>query len=29
MNWPKFRSLTAASWLLSIAQGAFRLIQPA
>lgn len=29
MNWPKFRSLTAASWLLSIAQGAFRLVQPA
>ncbi|BDX30057.1 hypothetical protein TUM20985_06040 [Mycobacterium antarcticum] len=29
LNWPKFRSLTAASWLLSIAQGAFALIQPA
>ncbi|WP_293242163.1 serine hydrolase [Mycolicibacterium sp.] len=29
LNWPKFRSLTAASWLLSIAQGAFRLVQPA
>jgi beta-lactamase class A len=29
LNWPKFRSLTAASWLLSIAQGAFGLIQPA
>ena len=29
MNWPKFRSLTAASWLLSIAQQAFGLIQPA
>ena len=28
-NWPKFRSLTAASWLLSIAQGAFGLVQPA
>jgi beta-lactamase class A len=27
-NWPKFRSLTAASWLLSIAQGAFGLVQP-
>jgi beta-lactamase class A len=26
VNWPKFRSLTAASWLLSIAQGAFGLI---
>jgi beta-lactamase class A len=29
LNWPKFRSLTAASWLLSIAQGAFRLVEPA
>ena len=29
LNWPKFRSLTAASWLLSIAQGAFELIAPA
>jgi beta-lactamase class A len=29
MNWPKFRSPTAAGWLLSIAQGAFRLVQPA
>ncbi|WP_235892760.1 serine hydrolase [Mycolicibacterium hodleri] len=29
LNWPKFRSLTAASWLLSIAQGAFGLIEPA
>ncbi|MDP9166128.1 MAG: serine hydrolase [Actinomycetota bacterium] len=29
LNWPKFRSLTAASWLLSIAQGAFALVQPA
>ena len=29
MNWPKYRSLTAASWLLSIAQGAFALVQPA
>lgn len=28
-NWPKFRSLTAASWMLSIAQGAFGLVQPA
>ncbi|MDX1889878.1 serine hydrolase [Mycolicibacterium sp. 050158] len=28
LNWPKFRSLTAASWLLSIAQGAFRLVEP-
>ena len=26
LNWPKFRSLTAASWLLSIAEGAFGLI---
>jgi beta-lactamase class A len=29
MTWPKFRSLTVASWLLSIAQGAFGLVQPA
>ena len=29
LNWPKFRSLTSASWLLSIAQGAFRMVQPA
>lgn len=29
LNWPKFRSLTAASWLLSIAEGAFGLVQPA
>ena len=29
LNWPKFRSLTAASWLLSIATQAFALIQPA
>jgi beta-lactamase class A len=29
LNWPTFRSLTAASWLLSIAQGAFSLVQPA
>ena len=28
-NWPTFRSLTAASWLLSIAQGSFGLVQPA
>ena len=28
LTWPKFRSLTAASWLLSIAQGGFALIQP-
>jgi beta-lactamase class A len=26
LNWPKFRSLTAASWLLSIAQQAFGLL---
>jgi beta-lactamase class A len=29
LNWPKYRSQTAAGWLLSIAQGAFGLIQPA
>lgn len=28
VTWPKFRSLTAASWLLSIAQQAFGFIQP-
>lgn len=27
LNWPKFRSLTAATWLLSIAKGAFAMIQ--
>lgn len=27
-TWPKFRSLTSASWLLSIAKQAFALIQP-
>ncbi len=29
LNWPAYRSPTAAGWLLSIAQGAFALIQPA
>ncbi len=29
LNWPTYRSPTAAGWLLSIAQGAFALIQPA
>ena len=28
MNWPTFRSLTSASWLLSIAEQGFGLIQP-
>ncbi len=28
LNWPTYRSQTAAGWLLSIAQGAFALIQP-
>jgi beta-lactamase class A len=28
LTWPKFRSLTAASWVLSIAQQAFGFIQP-
>jgi beta-lactamase class A len=26
LNWPKFRSLTAATWLLSIAKGAFAML---